>query len=127
MLIKQTIVHLFSVLVFCFNFKYNRSFLSVKNIDIMFSSILILSVFILSIFLWFLNVRKLPPGPMKLPFVGSIPFLSHKNGILDWVLDPAVTANKLSMIQLGARKLNVINDYELAKVKEPKLNSKFNT
>jgi len=65
--------------------------------------------------LWFWNVRKLPPGPMKLPFVGSLPFLSHKNGILDWVLDPAVTANKLSMIQLGARKLNVINDYDLAK------------
>ena len=58
----------------------------------------------------------MPPGPTRLPLVGSLPFINLKNGVLDWVLDPAVIANKLSMVQLGPRKLNVINDFDLAKV-----------
>ena len=83
----------------------------------MLSSVLILSFFLLSILLWIWNLRELPPGPTKLPLIGSVPFISLKNGILDWILDPAVTANKLSMVMLGPLKINVLNDFDLVKVK----------
>ena len=83
----------------------------------MINSVILLSVLIYSILFWIWNLRKCPPGPRKLPLIGSVPFISLKNGILDWILDPAVTANKLSMVMLGPLKINVLNDFDLVKVK----------
>ena len=83
----------------------------------MINSVILLSVLIFSILFWIWNLRKCPPGPSKLPLIGSVPFISLKNGILDWSLDKAVTANKLSMVMLGPVKINVLNDFDLVKAK----------
>ena len=50
-----------------------------------------------------------------MPLIGSLPFITFKNGSLDWTMDKAVTRHKLATVYLGPRKLFVINDYELAK------------
>ena len=59
--------------------------------------------------------KNIPPGPPRIPILGSIPFISVKRGLLDWVLDKTVTIHKLATVGIGPRNLYVINDFELAK------------
>ena len=60
--------------------------------------------------------RKSFPGPPRLPFVGSVPWLNLKRGGNDWVLHPLVTKNKVSYIQIGPKFcFHVINDYQMVK------------
>lgn len=64
---------------------------------------------------WKKRERRIPPGPTRLPLLGSIPFLTIKKGLSDWVLDEAVTKHKIATVGLGPRIIYVINDYVVAK------------
>ena len=55
---------------------------------------------------------KKPPGPPSLPILGSLPFISHKQGLFSWTLDEAVTRHKLATVRLGPKVIFVINDLE---------------
>ena len=77
-------------------------------------NIILLLLFIF-FFIWHRVSRKIPPGPIRLPLIGSIPFVTLKKGILDWTMDAAVTRNKISTLQLGPVQIFVINDFDLAK------------
>ena len=67
--------------------------------------------------MWYRGEKNYPPGPRRVPLLGSIPFMTMKNGILDFLLDSSVTRNRISTIAVGPFfKLHIINDYELAKV-----------
>lgn len=48
--------------------------------------------------------------------LGSLPFITLKNGILDWVLDRDVTRHKISTVKIFGARITMINDYDLAKV-----------
>jgi len=61
------------------------------------------------------NESKLPKGPMRLPLIGSIPFLTTTKGVSDWVLDGSVTQEDITTVQLGSNIAFVINDLQLAK------------
>ena len=82
-------------------------------------SILLVAV-ILLISLWLLlqlqGRRSWPPGPGRIPLLGSLPFITLKNGILDWVLDRDVTRHKISTVNIFGARIILINDYDLAKV-----------
>eukprot|EP00092_Neocalanus_flemingeri_P034518 GFUD01037533.1.p1 GENE.GFUD01037533.1~~GFUD01037533.1.p1 ORF type:complete len:516 (+),score=112.45 GFUD01037533.1:99-1550(+) len=56
-----------------------------------------------------------PPGPKRIPFLGSLPFLPTKKGITDWVLEDAVTRHKIARVDFGPNPAYFINDFELAK------------
>ena len=62
-------------------------------------------------------IRKYPPGPTSLPFVGSIPFLNTKNGNAAAVLDQAFykISSDMYTVWLGSTPLIVIQDFNLAK------------
>ena len=79
----------------------------------------LLFTFLLSVMwmMWYRGQKNYPPGPRRVPLLGSIPFMTMKNGILDFLLDSSVTRNRISTIAVGPFfKLHIINDYELAKV-----------
>ena len=59
----------------------------------------------------FRRKRTNPPGPLRVPFLGSLLFLDLSKGFLSWGLDPRVFA----FVKLGRVEINVINDLELAK------------
>jgi len=58
---------------------------------------------------------RAPPGPPRIPFMGSLPFISTLKGLTSWALDISVTSHKLTSVGLGTKIINVVNDYELAK------------
>eukprot|EP00092_Neocalanus_flemingeri_P004804 GFUD01005172.1.p1 GENE.GFUD01005172.1~~GFUD01005172.1.p1 ORF type:complete len:484 (+),score=104.63 GFUD01005172.1:98-1549(+) len=64
---------------------------------------------------WKRKARTLPPGPRRIPLLGSLPFLSIQRGLFDWVLDEDVTRHKLTTVGLGPSTFFVINDFELTK------------
>jgi len=66
-------------------------------------------------FIWKRTSKNLPPGPTRIPILGSVPFITMKRGIMDWVLDNSVTKHKLATVAIGPKNLFVINDFELAK------------
>ena len=77
--------------------------------------LVLLSIIILS--LWTKRNYKKPPGPKNIPIFGSLPFITLKHGVLDWILDKDVIRNKISTVSFGFwLNLFIINDYELAKV-----------
>ena len=77
--------------------------------------LILLSIIIVSF--WTKRKYKKPPGPKNIPILGSLPFITLKNGVLDWILDKDVVKNKVSTVSFGFwLNLFVINDYELAKV-----------
>ena len=59
----------------------------------------------------FRRKRTNPPGPLRVPFLGSLLFLDLSKGFLSWGLDPRVFA----FVILGRVEINVIIDLELAK------------
>ena len=82
------------------------------------SILLLAALFTISFFyLHFRNVKR-PPGPRWIPLLGSLPFLTLKNGILDWVLDENITKYKIATVYILQSRLFVINDFDLAKVKQ---------
>lgn len=58
---------------------------------------------------------KLPPGPKRIPILGSLPFLTRKKGFWDWALDHAVTQHEISRVDIGPKSLFIINDLKLVK------------
>ncbi|GIY18589.1 cytochrome P450 2A9 [Caerostris darwini] len=81
-----------------------------------FTTLIILTFFIILVSLWFAlkkNSRKYLPGPIGLPIVGYIPFLTKK---------PYVKLTELSKIygpvysvRMGSRNVVVITDFEIVK------------
>ena len=72
--------------------------------------------FLSCMFLYIWKQRtKTPPGPKRIPLLGSLPFLPTDKGIFDWVLDKKVTKHKLARVDLGPNPVYLINDFGLAK------------
>lgn len=61
------------------------------------------------------KTNPLPPGPPRLPILGSVPFLTTSRGLFDWALDASVTRHKLATVGFGPKNLFIINDFELTK------------
>ena len=59
--------------------------------------------------------QKLPPGPPQIPLLGCLPFLNLKKGMVDFVLDPSVTAHPLATVRVLGRNFFFINDLDLAR------------
>ena len=82
------------------------------------SILLLAALFTISFFYLHFRNAKRPPGPGWIPLLGSLPFLTLKNGILDWVLDENITKYKIATVYILQSRLFVINDFDLAKVKQ---------
>ena len=66
--------------------------------------------------IWFKSTRKDPPGPNRVPLLGSFPFLNMKKGLVGWVLDRNVTQHKICTIDLFSTvKIFVVHDFDLSK------------
>ena len=79
--------------------------------------VLVVFIFIVFMLKWSNDQKKLPPGPKRIPIFGCIPFITTKNGMLDWTSDEEITKHKIATVQLGIPRLFVINDFDLAKVR----------
>eukprot|EP00092_Neocalanus_flemingeri_P003772 GFUD01004058.1.p1 GENE.GFUD01004058.1~~GFUD01004058.1.p1 ORF type:complete len:486 (-),score=123.42 GFUD01004058.1:441-1898(-) len=77
--------------------------------------ILALGFFSFLFVFWRRKSKNLPPGPPRIPILGSVPFITMKRGLMDWVLDKSVTKHKLATVGIGPKNYFVINDFELAK------------
>jgi len=64
---------------------------------------------------WKKKGKRFPPGPPRIPIIGSVPFITMKNGLMDWSLDKSITSYKLATVGIGPRNFFVINDFDLAK------------
>ena len=83
------------------------------------SVVLSAAIFLISLLCLLLHLRGrrgTPPGPGWIPVLGSLPFITLKNGILDWVLDREVTRHKIATVNIFGARILLINDYDLAKV-----------
>ena len=81
------------------------------------SILLLLAIFLIFyLCLLFQSRKTVPPGHWRIPVLGSLPFITLKNGILDWVLDREVTRHKISTVHIFGARIILINDYDLAKV-----------
>jgi len=80
----------------------------------MYLGVLAVTISLLFLLLW-KRSRKLPPGPVSLPLVGSIPFVTMRKGILDWTMDQAVTKHPISTVKLGPVHIFIINDIDVAR------------
>ena len=77
----------------------------------------LVALFVLLCFLYIFREKgsKSPPGPRRIPLLGSIPFLPRKKGVTDWFLEESVTKHRISRVDLGPKQTYVINDFVLAK------------
>ena len=68
--------------------------------------------------LWLRSKRgKLPPGPKRVPLLGSIPYIKFTHGLSDFFLNESITQHKIATLDMGPMRQFVINDFELAKVR----------
>ena len=76
-------------------------------------------VFFTLFFYWFLTKfkkhAKFPPGPPKLPIVGSIPFLAVKGGFIHTLIYVVEKFGPVSGIYLGSLPTVIISDYNILK------------
>ena len=71
--------------------------------------------------LWLRSKRgKLPPGPKRVPLLGSIPYIKFTHGLSDFFLNESITQHKIATLDMGPMRQFVINDFELAKVRKTK-------
>ena len=69
--------------------------------------------------LWLRSKRgKLPPGPKRVPLLGSIPYIKFTHGLSDFFLNESITQHKIATLDMGPMRQFVINDFELAKVRK---------
>ena len=76
-------------------------------------------VFFALFFYWFLKKfkkhAKFPPGPPKLPIVGSMPFLAVKGGFIRMLINVVDKFGPVSGIYLGSLPAVIISDYNILK------------
>lgn len=75
----------------------------------------VLILILLSILVLLHYGKRKPPGPPHLPLLGSLPFLTTKRGLLDWVLDKQVTDHPMTTVWMGPTPFHIINCLQLAK------------
>ena len=83
------------------------------------SVLLLAAIFLISLLCLLLHLKgrkTCPPGPRRVPVLGSLPFITLKNGILDWVLDRDVTRHNIATVHIFGARILIINDFDLAKV-----------
>ena len=68
--------------------------------------------------LWLRSRRgKVPPGPKRVPLLGSLPYIKFTHGLSDFFLNESITQHKIATLDMGPMRQFVINDFELAKVR----------
>ena len=66
--------------------------------------------------IWYKSTMKDPPGPHRVPLLGSFPFLNMKKGVVGWLLDRNVTQHRICTIDLlSIKKIYIVNDFDLSK------------
>ena len=63
----------------------------------------------------FKKPRKFPPGPPRLPLVGSVPFLSGR-GVEKYFGEKVVSYGPVTGLYVASDPFVVINDWKLAKI-----------
>ena len=84
----------------------------------MLSVILVILILTTLGLLWLRSRRgKLPPGPKRVPLLGSLPYIKFTHGLSDFFLNESITQHKIATLDMGPMRQFVINDFELAKVR----------
>lgn len=79
-------------------------------------TVLLALVLILACYWLTAGVSRRLPGPRAYPLIGSTIWLKSKKGWFDWAMEPSVTKNPISCVQIGPTKtLHIINDFDIAK------------
>ena len=82
---------------------------ALMELILLFIFLLLLPIFVL------LRRRKQPPGPPAVPLLGSLPFLDISKGVLNWSLDPHITAHRIAAVSIGTKVFHILNDFHLCK------------